>query len=92
MERIRRAATVSGLVQGVSFRYHTERRARGLGLTGWVRNAEDGSVRLEVQGDPDGVESLLRWVETGPPAARVADVSVVELDPDLDEGDFRVTP
>ena len=48
---IRRAATVTGRVQGVSFRYATLREATRLGVTGWVRNTAAGSVELEVQGD-----------------------------------------
>lgn len=91
MSTIRRAATVTGRVQGVSFRYHTDRQASRLGVTGWIRNAEDGSVQLEVQGEPDQVEALLRWVETGPDHARVDGVEVRELDPVPDEDDFRVT-
>ena len=91
MATIRRAATVTGRVQGVSFRYHTDRQAQRLGLTGWIRNADDGSVHLEVQGEPDKVESLLRWLETGPSQARVDDVMVSEMEPDPDEEIFRVS-
>ncbi len=91
MDIIRRAATVSGRVQGVSFRYHTDQQANRLGLTGWVRNASDGTVRLEVQGPADAVEQLLTWVRSGPSHAVVDHVEVHELDPKDDDTGFRVT-
>ncbi len=43
-------AIVSGDVQGVGFRAHTSRIARSLGITGWVRNREDGSVEVVAEG------------------------------------------
>jgi hypothetical protein len=47
-------ATVYGRVQGVSFRYYTQQKARQLGLTGWVANHPDGSVRLVAEGPRPG--------------------------------------
>ena len=49
---VRRRYTVSGRVQGVGFRYRARYAASQLGLTGWVENEDDGTVTLEVQGDP----------------------------------------
>lgn len=89
---VRRAVTVSGRVQGVSFRYHTVQRAEELGLTGWVRNHEDGSVRLEVQGPEDAVGSLVTWLYDGPPAARVDGVRVDAVETRAGEGGFRAVP
>ena len=91
MDIIRRAATVSGRVQGVSFRYHTDQQANRLGLTGWVRNAADGTVRLEVQGRSDAVDELLTWARSGPSHAVVDDVEIHELDPKDGDSGFRVT-
>lgn len=54
--------TFSGRVQGVGFRATTREIARRFPVTGWVRNEPDGSVRLEVQGEPDQVEAVLRAV------------------------------
>lgn len=71
---MRQAATITGRVQGVSFRWYTSRMASQLGLTGWARNAPDGSVEIEVQGDPQAVRTLLAWAETGPSYARVDQV------------------
>jgi acylphosphatase len=77
MRRVR--AIVTGRVQGVSYRASTVDEARGHGLTGWVRNLPDGSVELEAQGDDARVIALIAWCAHGPPAARVAGVSVEDL-------------
>jgi acylphosphatase len=72
-------ATVRGRVQGVGFRYWVIRRATGLGLTGWVANELDGSVRCVAEGpvrDLDELESLLR---TGPAGAIVEAVQAVRM-------------
>jgi acylphosphatase len=87
---VRRAATVTGRVQGVSFRYATLREAMQIGVTGWVRNTVGGSVELEVQGHASAVEALLRWAETGPVGARVDRVAVVPRPLDEREVEFRV--
>lgn len=90
MDEIRRAATVRGRVQGVSFRWYTRQQADRLGVTGWVRNAADGTVQLEAQGPADAVEALLAWVEHGPPAARVSSVEVEARPVRTGEVDFRI--
>jgi len=64
-------AVVSGDVQGVGFRYYVQRRAHDLGLRGWVRNNDDGSVEMVAEGDRDRLEQLERAVREGPRAARV---------------------
>ncbi|NPD04034.1 acylphosphatase [Nocardioides sp. zg-1308] len=69
-------ARVTGRVQGVSFRWYTQERARSLGVTGWVRNEPDGSVLLHAEGEDDAVDALAAWCATGPSTARVADVAV----------------
>lgn len=67
-------AAVFGRVQGVSFRYYTQRKALSLGLTGWVRNEADGSVRLIAEGDQRKLDELLSFLMVGPPAATVKQV------------------
>ena len=74
MERLH--AVVRGDVQGVGFRYFVQRRAHQLGLSGWVRNNEDGSVELVAEGERDPLELLKRAVEEGPRMARVERVDV----------------
>ena len=72
--KVRVHATISGIVQGVAFRYYTQREASGLGLGGWVRNLPGGSVELEAEGPKDKVEALLSWCKKGPPSASVDEV------------------
>ena len=65
---------VTGMVQGVNFRWFTQRRAAELGLTGWVRNRADASVEIVAEGDREAVERLLDAVRAGPPEAVVENV------------------
>jgi acylphosphatase len=67
---------ISGVVQGVGFRYYTYRQAVNLGLTGWVTNEPDGSVLVVVEGDRSVVEELIEAVKVGPPSSSVSDVGV----------------
>jgi acylphosphatase len=64
-------AIVTGLVQGVNFRWFTQRRASELRLVGYVRNRSDGSVELVAEGPRQAVESLLDAVRVGPASAVV---------------------
>lgn len=62
---------ITGKVQGVFYRASTVETARGLGLTGWVRNLPDGRVEALAEGPREALEALIRWTHDGPPAARV---------------------
>lgn len=90
VDQIRRAVTVRGLVQGVSFRWYTRLEADRLGLVGWVRNEADGTVRVEVQGPERDVEELIAWLGHGPPWARVTGVDVEERTPTETDIDFQI--
>ena len=57
--KVRKKISFYGRVQGVGFRYHASHGARGLGLTGFVRNEYDGSVYMEVQGEDMLIDQLL---------------------------------
>lgn len=70
---------VSGRVQGVGFRYALRDEAAALGLTGWVRNRNDGTVEACVQGPAGAMQRLLAWAHRGPPAARVGSVVVSDM-------------
>lgn len=74
MKRI--TANAIGRVQGVSYRYYTQREANRLGLTGWVRNEPDGSVRVVAEGSEENLKVLVSFMEQGPLAARVERVVV----------------
>ena len=69
----------TGRVQGVNFRYYAFKRARELGLCGFIRNLADGRVHAVAQGPADAVKSFLEWARQGSPLARVEDVEVREL-------------
>ena len=78
---------VEGRVQGVSFRVWVRDEARGLGLSGWVRNEPDGSVSALIGGPEDAVSKMLERLWKGPPAARVTNVAAEDADPaDLPQG------
>jgi DNA ligase D-like protein (predicted 3'-phosphoesterase) len=68
-------AVVRGDVQGVGYRDATLREARRLGVMGWVRNGEDGSVLVHAEGPESAVDELLAFLREGPPAARAAEVA-----------------
>jgi acylphosphatase len=70
----RLSAQVTGMVQGVNFRWHTQRRAAELGLAGWVRNRSDGAVELIAEGERDALERLLDAVRAGSPESFVENV------------------
>ena len=69
MERLH--AVVRGDVQGVGFRYFVQGKANQLGLRGWVRNNDDGTVEVVAEGDRAQLEELARALEAGPRMARV---------------------
>lgn len=63
--------TVHGRVQGVYFRASTQREARRLGVSGWVRNRPEGSVEILAEGEEVAIRELFGWAQKGPSAARV---------------------
>ncbi len=69
-------ARVHGRVQGVFFRESTRQEAVACGLSGWVRNASDGSVECCFIGARDACERALAFVRVGPPSASVTSVDV----------------
>ncbi len=62
------------MVQGVNFRWYTQRRASDLGLTGFVRNLPDGSVEVVAEGPRSSLDSLLDFLHVGPSSAEVESV------------------
>ena len=75
-----RRVRVTGRVQGVFFRAWTQQQARELGVKGWVRNAEDGSVEAHLEGDEAAIKALIDKLHEGPPSAEVEDVEVDEAE------------
>ncbi|GAC1511769.1 MAG: acylphosphatase [Candidatus Dormibacteraceae bacterium] len=74
MERLH--GVIHGDVQGVGFRYFLIREAQRLGLRGWVRNRDDGSVEFVAEGRRSDLERLMQAAEKGPLPARVDRVNV----------------
>jgi acylphosphatase len=91
VEAMAKRVRVSGRVQGVFFRASTQREARRLGLVGWVRNRSDGSVEVHVEGAPEAVQELTRWLRSGPPLAEVRDLELTDAPAEgiYDEFDVR---
>ena len=88
MKRIR--AVVTGRVQGVWYRAHTQQQAMALGLEGYVRNLPDGTVEIVAQGTEERIDALLDWARVGPPRARVDEVRVSPWTQDDELESFEV--
>lgn len=82
---------VKGSVQGVNFRLYTKRKAKGLGLTGYVKNLTDGNVLVIAEGEKNDLYKLLKWLRTkGSPNSDVTDV-IVETSEKLENySSFRI--
>ena len=69
---------MTGRVQGVYYRAATADQAERLKLDGWVKNLVDGRVEVVAAGEPTAIAALVRWLWSGPPAARVVAVHMEE--------------
>lgn len=81
---------ISGRVQGVGFRYFTQKQARALGVTGWVRNRADGRVEAVMEGTQSAVDKAVAWCRIGPPGGYVSDVAIQEQAPTGEFQDFSI--
>lgn len=79
---VRRRVIVHGRVQGVGFRYSVARQAQSRSVAGSAANRPDGTVEVVLEGEPEAVESLVRWCEQGPRGAVVDRVDVSEEQPE----------
>jgi acylphosphatase len=78
MMRVR--LTVTGRVQGVSYRARAQEKARALGVTGYARNLPDGTVDILAEGETAWLEEFIAWCRKGPAFAKVSHVAVVAED------------
>ena len=85
-DRARAHVYVSGVVQGVSFRWYTAQHARRHGVSGWVRNLDDGRVEAVFEGPREAIERVVAWCHEGPRHARVTSVDVSWEEPEGIEG------
>lgn len=81
---------ISGIVQGVGYRYRCHREAASRDLVGWVRNLPDGRVEALFQGPKPDVDRMIQWCYRGPSEAQVSNIDVC-FEP-VAEGlkDFRI--
>lgn len=75
---LRRRLVISGRVQGVGYRWFAMKAARGLGLSGWVRNLPDGRVEVLACGSPKDLSRFEATLRVGPSGARVENVESVD--------------
>lgn len=81
---------VRGRVQGVAFRAFVRQEANRLGVTGWVRNRDDGAVELEAAGEPGRLMALVERLRQGPALARVTELREEPLDRHPEWTEFRI--
>lgn len=81
---------ISGRVQGVNFRANARAYAREIGVSGWVRNLEDGRVEAVFEGDRLAVQRMVSWCYSGPAHARVDAVDVQWEKPTGEEREFSI--
>jgi len=68
---------ISGRVQGVAFRYYSQKTAQKLGVTGWTRNCMNGKVEIMVEGEKENVIQFIDWCHVGPWSAIVENVDII---------------
>ena len=71
---------ISGKVQGVFFRATAKDVADEIGITGWVKNTEEGDVEIKATGNHDQLQKLIGWCKIGPKRAIVTNVAVTNVD------------
>ena len=83
-------AIIQGRVQGVGFRYSAPHKARSLGLSGWVRNLDNGDVEAWAEGRADALADFEDWLAEGPPGARVDRILAQKREPTGTYNDFEI--
>ncbi len=73
---------VSGIVQGVGYRYFTLRKAQELGIKGYVMNLNDGRVLVVAEGDENALDKFISSLREGPKFSRVTGIEMYEYDSD----------
>lgn len=80
MAKKRYKIVVGGRVQDVFFRDNTKLEADKLGLTGYVRNCDDGTVEVVAEGEEEALQGLARYCKHGPTAAKVTEFDLIEAE------------
>lgn len=72
---------IKGNVIGIGFRAWTKIQAKIIGVTGWVRNNEEGFVEAQIQGEEEKVKQIIELIKKGPPVSHVAGVEIFWQEP-----------
>jgi acylphosphatase len=89
VDPVRARIRITGVVQGVGFRYFVKSTADGLGLVGYVRNRPDGSVEVVAEGERQAMSAFLAELRIGPRHASIAAVDVEWVEPEMDLKTFE---
>ena len=81
---------VSGVVQGVGFRWYTQRIAKSLGLTGWVKNLQDGNVEIVIEGKDDIIEMFISELKSGYLRRNISGIKRIEEEYEGEFSDFSI--
>lgn len=81
---------IKGDVIGVGFRAWTKIQVKIIGVTGWVRNKEDGGVEAQIQGEEEKVKQIIELIKKGPPVSHVADVEIFWQEPKEVFDEFKI--
>jgi len=81
---------IKGDVIGIGFRAWTKIQAKIIGVTGWVRNKEDGFVEAQIQGNEEKVKQIIELIKKGPPVSYVAEVEVFWQEPKEIFDEFKI--
>lgn len=87
---VRARVFIAGNVQGVNFRVSARDQARQAGVSGWIRNNEDGRVEAVFEGPNPAVRRLISWCYSGPTRATVERVELKWEEPTHSEGTFSI--
>ncbi len=77
---------ISGLVQGVGFRWYCQRIAKKLGLVGWVKNLSDGNVEVLVEGEESIIKEFLSQLKTDYLGRNISNIEIIE---EMSKGEFE---
>ena len=89
-KKIRTHIFVFGRVQGIGYRDGVRRKARKLGIFGWVKNLEDGRVEAVFEGEEDKIREIVEWARKGPFLAKVKNIDIVSEDFSGEFNDFKI--
>jgi len=81
---------VSGIVQGVGFRWYTQKIAKSLGLTGWVRNLQNGNVEIVIEGKNDIIEMFISELKSGYLGRNISGIEKIEKEYKGEFSDFSI--